>query len=646
VEYVSQAYDLKEEDHHNIDLRGEAYHSSNLRGEANHGSNLRGEATHDNDWRGKAIHDNDLRGEAMHDIDRERETNLKKSVTFDLQPHMLTTSRSVMDCWKGEILVNILMMQEDMALVEVDDLEYQQAAMDIQAFSAGLFILGNVDPEREERLWAITRGKPESKRERLVPELERDTQNYTVTPTEVSIWKKRCEGLEVDACADPEGHNAVMKEYWSDVLGAKWEGRKVWCNPPYNSKNLAIESILKHFHASRTREPSTQALFVLPLFQGAAWTKQLRKMPYLKLVHKYEKGFPLFHSEDGALLKTRWPVGIYWSGELKEGLKPDYCPIPTNAHPNVQATTREATRPRMIGFLQQVVKMYGKDKQVREWIRLCQGQSRGEDRKSGLRVVGKVLWRVHEGNYQVVIPDDEELKELILKEMHDIPSAGHLAREKTLERIRRRFWWPGWAKDGTQWVAECPVCQMTKGAGQAKGELHQPTPPHEAWEVINMDFVTGLPRTVREVDAILTFTDRFSKMVHLVPMDFANSTAPQVARLYFDHVWRLHGCSQKIISDRDPRFMSAFYQTVFKLMGTTLAPSTPYHPQTDGQAENTNKTMEQILRAYVDPRQTDWDLYLTPVEFAINDSRHAASQYTPFKIPTDGSLLGKLKEGS
>jgi hypothetical protein len=121
-------------------------------------------------------------------------------------------------------------------------------------------------------------------------------------------------------------------------------------------------------------------------------------------------------------------------------------------------------------------------------------------------------------------------------------------------------------------------------------------------------------------------------MVHLVPMDFANSTAPQVARLYFDHVWRLHGCSQKIISDRDPRFMSAFYQTVFKLMGTTLAPSTPYHPQTDGQAENTNKTMEQILRAYVDPRQTDWDLYLTPVEFAINDSRHAAAQYTPFKI--------------
>jgi hypothetical protein len=147
-----------------------------------------------------------------------------------------------------------------------------------------------------------------------------------------------------------------------------------------------------------------------------------------------------------------------------------------------------------------------------------------------------------------------------------------------------------------------------------------------------MDFVTGLPRTVEGKDAILTFTDRFSKMVHLVAMDFTNSTAPQVARLYFDNVWRLHGLSQKIISDRDPRFMSAFWQEIFRLSGTLLAPGTPYHPQTDGQAENTNRTMEQILRAYVDPRQTDWDRHLSAVEFSINDSRHASSQFTPFHI--------------
>jgi hypothetical protein len=78
--------------------------------------------------------------------------------------------------------------------------------------------------------------------------------------------------------------------------------------------------------------------------------------------------------------------------------------------------------------------------------------------------------------------------------------------------------------------------------------------------------------------------------------------------------------------------MSNFWTEIFRLQGTTIAASTPYHPESDGQAENTNRTMEQILRAYVEPRQTDWDLHLSGVEFAINDSRHASSLHSPFYI--------------
>jgi hypothetical protein len=510
-----------------------------------------------------------------------------------------------------------------MALVDLNDQEQHMAMADLMALSVGQSIPRSAQLDVEQ-CRAITRGQRRlnSDRERLTP---RDTQDYTVTPKEVNYWKQRCPGLEVDACADPQGKNAVMKEFWSDALAQVWDGRKVWCNPPFNTPAMPIARILRHFQESRKRDATSQALFVLPIFDKAAWEEQLNEMPYLKLVHTYPQGFPLFHARDGAQLKTRWKVGIYWSGVLSHGRGPAYGPIPTNAGPQVQVSTKEATRPRAMGFLDQVEKAYAKDVVIGEWIKLCRPQSHQQDRKTGFRLVGNILWRVKEGHYQLVIPNNEQLKEIIMKELHDVPSAGHLARDKTLEKIRRRFWWPGWTRDVEQWVNECPICQVTKGTGKAVGELHQPTPPHEGWQVVNMDFVTGLPKTARGWDAILTFTDRFSKMVHLVPLEFAGSTAQQVARIYFDNVWRLHGVSQKIISDRDPRFMSAFWTEIFRLLGTQLAPSTPYHPQSDGQAKNTNRTMEQMLRAYVDTRQTDWDLHLSAVEFAINDSLHAST---------------------
>jgi len=97
-------------------------------------------------------------------------------------------------------------------------------------------------------------------------------------------------------------------------------------------------------------------------------------------------------------------------------------------------------------------------------------------------------------------------------------------------------------------------------------------------------------------------------------------------------VWRLHGAPLKILSDRDVRFQSQFWLELMRLMGTKVAMSTSYHPQSNGQAENTNKTMEQILRAFVDPRQSDWDLFLATAEYAVNDSVHKSSGKTPFEV--------------
>src|SRR4051794_6507258 len=98
-----------------------------------------------------------------------------------------------------------------------------------------------------------------------------------------------------------------------------------------------------------------------------------------------------------------------------------------------------------------------------------------------------------------------------------------------------------------------------------------------------MDFITQLPRTKSGCDAIVVFVDTFSKMVHLVPTR-TTATAPNTA-IFFDHVFHLHSLPTSIVSDCDAKFTSKFWQSLFCTMGTRLAMSTAFHPQTDGQTE-------------------------------------------------------------
>jgi hypothetical protein len=109
-------------------------------------------------------------------------------------------------------------------------------------------------------------------------------------------------------------------------------------------------------------------------------------------------------------------------------------------------------------------------------------------------------------------------------------------------------------------------------------------------------------------------------------------TAVQAAELMFDQ-WVIHyGLPQVIISDRDPRFISQFWQHLWKLLGTKLDMSTAGHPQTDGKAENRQRTANTMLRHYVDFDQTNWDLQLQRATFAINHTQSASTQLTPFEV--------------
>ncbi|KAJ9520381.1 hypothetical protein QJQ45_000131 [Haematococcus lacustris] len=235
-----------------------------------------------------------------------------------------------------------------------------------------------------------------------------------------------------------------------------------------------------------------------------------------------------------------------------------------------------------------------------------------------------------------------------LCEAHDIPISGHLGRDKTYARLSRLYFWPRMAASVHDYVRTCLACQRNKSNTQRPIGLLQSLPvPQHRWEHVSLDLITQLPNTTAGHDAIAVFVDKLTKMIHAVPTN-TTVTASTLARLFFDNVFRLHGLARSparsmtrfvnpkltwvIVSDRDPRFTSIFWQELFKLTGTHLNMSTANHPQTDGQTERANRTLEDMPRNFVSPHHDDWDQHLTAAEFAYNASVQASTGYSPFRL--------------
>ena len=122
--------------------------------------------------------------------------------------------------------------------------------------------------------------------------------------------------------------------------------------------------------------------------------------------------------------------------------------------------------------------------------------------------------------------------------------------------------------------------------------------PSWKWDMINMDFVIGLPRTSWKFDSIWVIVDRLTKSAHFLPVR-TTYTVEEYAKLYIKEIVRLHGVPISIISDRGTQFTANFWKSFQRYLGTQMKLSTAFHPQTDGQAERTIKTLEDMLRACV-----------------------------------------------
>ena len=231
-------------------------------------------------------------------------------------------------------------------------------------------------------------------------------------------------------------------------------------------------------------------------------------------------------------------------------------------------------------------------------------------------------------NNRLCIPKTP-LRLLLVKEIHEGSLSGHFGIQKTLNMLSEHFYWPKMLGTIGKHILRCESCIKAKITFH-KGEYRPLPVADKPWEHVSMDFVMALPRTQRQKDSILVVVDRFSKMAHFIACNKVDD-AKHIAQLYFSEIVRLHGVPKTIVSDRDGKFLSYFWKTLWKLLGTTLLFSTSHHPQTDGQTEVTNKTLGSILRTLVSKHLRDWDLKLSQAEFAYNRSPSYTTKYTPFQ---------------
>ena len=247
------------------------------------------------------------------------------------------------------------------------------------------------------------------------------------------------------------------------------------------------------------------------------------------------------------------------------------------------------------------------------------------------------------------IPADHAFREELMSKHHDDPHAGHYGAERTSELLRRKYYWEQLEQDVSDYIKSCNACQMQAiHRHKPYGEMQSLPRPCQPFEEITLDFITGLPTSQRsgiEYDAILVVVDRYTKMSIYIPCTI-DIDAPALADLFYEQIALRFGLPAGIISDRGPVFTSEFWSEVCYYSKVKRRLSTAFHPQTDGQTERQNQTLERYLRLFVNEHGTNWVKLLPTAQFAYNNARQASIGTSPFQALMGYSPTFEPRHGS
>jgi len=200
--------------------------------------------------------------------------------------------------------------------------------------------------------------------------------------------------------------------------------------------------------------------------------------------------------------------------------------------------------------------------------------------------------------------------------------------------VGSRYHWPKMTDSISESITGCDVCHRVKHKNARPYGLLLALPiPLECAEHVNINFVTKLPTSETGYDAVATIIDPLTKQAQWIPIKEAELTAEKFATALIKGYVRSRGLAVSIVSDRDTRFTSPFWQSLCSQLGIKLRMSTAYHPQSDGQAEKANATLETFLKAYIAQLKSleQWSRLLPLAEFTYNVAKHKAIGMSPFE---------------
>lgn len=178
---------------------------------------------------------------------------------------------------------------------------------------------------------------------------------------------------------------------------------------------------------------------------------------------------------------------------------------------------------------------------------------------------------------KIYIGQDQDVHTKLVASFHETELGGHSGERATTQILKLVFHWPNMKQTVSEFIRECPVCQINKSEHCPSPGLLQPLPiPKAPWADISMNFVEGLP-TSENKNMVLVVVDRRTKYAHFVDMKHP-ITVKQVVGAFANNIVKLHGLPQSIVTDRDRIFTSHLWQDLFRALGVTLNLSTSYHP--------------------------------------------------------------------
>ena len=220
----------------------------------------------------------------------------------------------------------------------------------------------------------------------------------------------------------------------------------------------------------------------------------------------------------------------------------------------------------------------------------------------------------------------------VLHQFHDTPAFGHRGSAALFALVSRLYWWPDGHKDCTKYARGCESCRRSNPSTQRPYGFLQPLPPPQnAFRHLTLDFIGPLPLCQvkgYQYRYILQIVDRLTKRVWAIPTE--TMTARETATCFQNNVFRFCGLPDSLVSDQGSAFIDSTWKHICETLSITHKLSTSYHPETDGQTERANKTLEVYFRHFVNYHQDNWATLLPIAEFCINNHENASTGLSPF----------------